>query len=94
MYRNFGINLLKKSTCCRKISEIQFLFLKTKNDNLGLEYYIDESPSNHVNFNLKEKYIAWSYWRLLKFKRKFLVNQVSNDISKELNYPIVLIRWR
>ena len=86
LFRNFGINLLKNQHVVeRYINTISFL--KTKNDNLGLECYIDESTS--VNFNIKEKYIAWAIGGS-KIQKKISVNQI-NDISKKLNYPIVLI---
>ena len=86
LFRNFGINLLKNQHVVdRYLHTISFL--KTKNDNLGLEYYIDESSS--VNFDLKQKYIAWAIGGS-KIQKKISLNQI-NELSKELNYPIVLI---
>ena len=86
IFRSFGINLIRNQHVVDRYLDT-ISFLKTKNDNLGLEYYIEESTS--VNFDLKEKYIAWAIGGS-KIQKKISVNQI-NELSKELNYPIVLI---
>jgi ADP-heptose:LPS heptosyltransferase len=62
-------------------------FLGIKNDNQGLDYYID--PKVDVDFNTDQKFIAWSIGAS-QDQKKLSVNQVS-DVVSETDLPIVLL---
>jgi heptosyltransferase-2 len=86
LFRNFGINFLKnKHVVDRYLDTISFLNIK--NDEKGLEYYIDDQAS--VDFDLNQKYIAWAIGGS-QIQKKISANQITK-ISERLNFPIVLI---
>jgi heptosyltransferase-2 len=86
LFRNFGINFLKnKHVVDRYLDTISFLNIK--NDEKGLEYYIDDQAS--VDFDLNQKYIAWAIGGS-QIQKQISANQITK-ISERLNFPIVLI---
>ena len=86
LFRNFGINLLKnKHVVDRYLETISFLNIK--NDDKGLDYYIDDQVS--LDFDLQQKYIAWAIGGS-QIQKQISVNQIIK-ISERLNFPIVLI---
>lgn len=86
LFRNFGINFLKnKHVVDRYLDTISFLNIK--NDEKGLEYYIDDQAS--VDFDLNQKYIAWAIGGS-QIQKQISANQIIK-ITERLDFPIVLI---
>jgi len=86
IYMNFGINYLNDvHVVDRYMDTIRFLGIK--NDNQGLDYYIN--PKVDVDFNTDQKFIAWSIGAS-QDQKKLSVNQVS-DVVSEIDLPIVLL---
>ena len=86
MYINFGINNLRDEHIVdRYMKTVSFLGIK--NDNKGLDYFM--SPSNHVDFNIDQKFIAWSIGAS-RIQKQLSIEQVSK-VCSNIKLPIVLL---
>ena len=86
MYMKFGINCLNNTHVVDRYMDT-IKFLGVKNDNQGLDYYID--PKVDVDFNIDQRFVAWSIGASQN-QKKLSVSQVSDVVSK-MDLPIVLL---
>ena len=81
-----GINLLSEEhTVDRYMKTVKSL--SVKNDGKGLDYYID--PDIKINFNINQKFIAWSLASTHNLK-KLPVDKIIN-VCNHIKMPIVLL---
>ena len=82
---NFGYNYLKKNVVEKYFDTITNL--SVKNDDKGLDYFIKNTTK--VEFNLNQKYIAWSLGARYH-QKKLNIDQILSTI-KSIGVPIVFL---
>ncbi len=86
LYINFGINLLKNEHVVDRYMN-SVVSLGIENDHKGLDYFIGANTS--VNFDTKQKYLAWSIGGS-HIQKQLSVIQISK-VCSQLKLPIILL---